>query len=60
MCVLVVPDEMKQSKQYTEVFESYWKEQQKDRTELVAEEGVQDRSFLSMMKKQRVKKSTKL
>ena len=51
MCVLVVPDEMKQSKQYTEVFENYWREQQKDRTELVADERVQDRSFLSMVKK---------
>lgn len=51
MCVLVVPDEMKQSKQYTEVFETYWKEQQKDRTELVVDERAQDRSFLSMVKK---------
>ncbi|AOE49312.1 hypothetical protein [Kangiella sediminilitoris] len=51
MCVLVVPEEMKQSKEYTEVFEAYWKEQQKDRTELVAAERVQDKSFLSMVKK---------
>ena len=49
MCVLVVPDEMKQSKEYTEVFEAYWKEQQKDSSELVAAERVQDRSFLSMI-----------
>lgn len=51
MCVLVVPEEMKQSKEYTEVFEAYWKEQQKDRVELVAAERGQDRSFLSMVKK---------
>ncbi|GEM_PF-2492566 len=51
MCVLVVPDEMKQSKQYTEVFEAYWQEQQKDKVELVAAERVKDRSFLSMVKK---------
>ena len=51
MCVLVVPDEMKQSKQYTEVFEAYWEEQQKGKEELVAAERGKDRSFLSMLKK---------
>lgn len=51
MCVLVVPDEMKQSKQYTEVFEAYWEEQQRSKEELVAAERGQDRSFLSMVKK---------
>jgi hypothetical protein len=55
MCVLIVPDEMKQSKEYAQVFENYMKDQQKERAEIVAEERVQDRSFLSM-----VKKSTKL
>lgn len=51
MCVLVVPEEMKQSKEYAEVFEAYWQEQQKDKAELVANERGQDRSFLSMVKK---------
>ena len=55
MCVLIVPDEMKQSKEYTQVFENYKREQQKESAEVVAGERVQDRSFLSM-----VKKSTKL
>lgn len=64
MCVLIVPDELKelqlknereqklrQTVDYSQQFEQYWQTQAKDTSCIVGEELERDQSFLEMVKK---------